>query len=277
LRFLNIFLIIVVSVFGILACMDTAHASVSGTITDSEFVLFDEEPPEGMEELKEDWTWAGSHYAIYHYSAGYWANSRHGQRICDSVANKAIEDSGTIPYDAKIETVNELPQEVKGYLNEGGELSDIGMKFHVGYSQDSREMFEGDVTYTLTENNIKMEFEPKFRVEQGTHVGKPNDVWPSVRVPGVLEGYGSMLFAMWGVEGATYDHYGGYGTGTDINKGLEFVVDKDGHVQPGSYELGGGSSGSNNVPAGTYTHNEVRVGDGTFDGGGGVGLNFIFN
>ena len=280
-RFLNIFLIMIVSVFGVFTCIDSVHASVSGTVT--EFVSADKETPEGMVELEADegdWTWAGDYYPIYHYSrdGGFWANDPSRQRICDSVAFDAINKTGSIPYDANINTVTELPQEVKDYLAKDGSLSDIEVKFHVGYNQDEEEIFEGDVEYTLTEENIEIEFEPIFNVQDRAWVGKPEGVNPSVKVPGVREGYGSMLFAMWGVEGATYDHYGGYGIPEEegIEKGLEFVVDDHGHVQPGSYELGGGFSGSNNAPAGTYTHNEIRVGHGTFDGGGGIGLNFRF-
>lgn len=203
---------------------------------------------------------------FWRHSDGTW---RAGPVTIGSAAIDAgIWRDGRVPYDRDIVINTAHPQEVRDFLSRGGRLEDvkISFSFHNPHLMPT-EAFDGAVRYSVSGSSLEVRFKPVFRVVHRAFVHPDT----AVKAPVMDPQYGMQGLAMWSKVGRI--NFGGIGeNGAGISP-LEilngFVINTAGDIKPGTYAVSGWPGG---MPAGSYSSDEMRVGVGTFNNAGAVGL-----
>ncbi|MGI6487325.1 MAG: hypothetical protein GX964_05180 [Syntrophomonadaceae bacterium] len=71
-----------------------------------------------------------SGFQLWHYSGGYWGNETYGIKLMDKDVAKKIKYDGIIDYTHPITVKKDLPNKVKEYVNNDGNISEKSGTLH---------------------------------------------------------------------------------------------------------------------------------------------------
>lgn len=212
-------------------------------------------------------TFAGTSQASYniqlwHYSGGYWGNTTLGLRIEDSEMKGLY--LGMLEADALNKTVQmlpvNLPEQVIKYLDSGGTLEDIEIKFIC--NKDPLDLFKGNPKYIMKDNKIQVEIKPQFQVQVNNPVFANDKM--NVLFPQIKDGFGNNVYSIFTRSGT---HLG-------MNETIRpnDILNEQGHLVGGKQYTITTDSGASISRDGS----EIKIGNNTFSNGGAVGLDFKY-
>jgi len=270
-RFLVVRLILAVLLFGGIAIAEGIVPSAMAEDANSwpKAVVFGETPPSNYE-------YAGTAQALHgfqlwHYSGGYWANQIYNIRIYDSELD--MLSTGEIVHDQlkrPVRLEKDLPQKVIDYLNGGGSINDVFLRFSSDRGLNPESIFE-EPTYTITGSKITIDTKLVFYVSKVPFVSTSKI--PGLNVPvwqPETEAHGMVTFSIFTRSG---QHLGyTYSAAVDHPIRPEDIVNAQGHLKSGKLFTVITNSGQTITRDGS----EIQIGYGTFASGGAVGLQFYF-
>jgi hypothetical protein len=150
----------------------------------------------GQIEVPQGYAEAASHtpsysFQLWHHSGGYWSNETYGIKLTDDEVEKGIKLNDVIEYSHPVTISTNLPDKVKEYLARGGDIDDVLVKFETTNGLRDHQIFNNIPTYSLSNGQITISFEPKFNVHREYLVTHPG---MKVHVPVIPEGYGKMVY-----------------------------------------------------------------------------------
>jgi hypothetical protein len=150
----------------------------------------------GQIEVPQGYAEAASHtpsysFQLWHHSGGYWSNETYGVKLMDTEVEEGINTLGKIEYNHPVTISADLPNKVKEYFTRGGDIDDVLFKFELTNGLIDYQIFNNIPTYSLSNGQITISFEPKFNVHREYLVTHPG---MKVHVPVIPEGYGKMVY-----------------------------------------------------------------------------------
>jgi hypothetical protein len=221
----------------------------------------------GQIEVPQGYAEAASHtpsysFQLWHHSGGYWSNETYGIKLTDDEVEKGIKLNDVIEYSHPVTISTNLPDKVKEYLARGGDIDDVLVKFELTNGLIDYQIFNNVPTYSLSNGQITISFEPKFNVHREYLVTHPG---MKVHVPVIPEGYGKMVYSVFTPSGTHL------GMNDDIEP--QDIIDCNGNLRDRGKLYGYRQAGQ----AIQYSaYNNIKIGDGTFANGGAVGLEYLF-
>jgi hypothetical protein len=221
----------------------------------------------GQIEVPQGYAEAASHtpsysFQLWHHSGGYWSNETYGVKLMDTEVEEGINTLGKIEYNHPVTISADLPNKVKEYFTRGGDIDDVLVKFEITNGLRDHQIFNNIPTYSLSNGQITISFEPKFNVHREYLVTHPG---MKVHVPIILEGYGKMVYSVFTPSGTHL------GMNDDIEP--QDIIDCNGNLRDRGKLYGYRQAGQ----AIQYSaYNNIKIGDGTFANGGAVGLEYLF-
>lgn len=226
----------------------------------------------------------------WHYSGGYWKFTLNSvnEAVIIKDSDMQMLSKGTLESEAiskYLTATVELPTKVKEHLRNGGSLSDIKVKFDTNNIKYS-DIFSGDCYYKIEGDKLKVSFKPIFNVSDEAIYGKKQDSRMSTEIPQGKPGYSYTLYAIWSKDGV--DLGVGYskeakmsGDSTILNipdnrfiEAPEDIADATGSLKQNGKDYFYKDKFTGEVKKLDPT--KVGIGNGTFQGGGAVGLMFLF-
>ena len=215
--------------------------------------------PDGYAELA--WHTPVYQFEFWHHSGGYWSNQFYGIKLMDGDVEEGIESKRVIDYDFPVTISTALPDKVKEYIADGGNIDDVLIKFELGNGMQDTEIFKNTPTYSIDNDKITISFEPIFNVRTEHLV---DFECMNVHVPTIPAEYGQMVYAMY-TPGGTH-----LGEGSNVEPGD--IIDCDGNLRPDKmFEYHMAGQQSQYLPGG-----QIKIGSGTFANGGAIGLQYLF-
>ena len=236
----------------------------------------------------------------WHYSGGNWKFTLYGSSDSISITDKQMGDIMQQKLLAKelskyIEVKADLPSNIKTYLNNGGDISQVNITFDSG-KMNPKQIYDGDLYYYIDKANGKVivAFKPVFNVSDKPIYGKTDDngkkTGMNIQIPQGKPGYGFTTFALYDKKGTKL------GSAYDINAlnnlywGIpdtqflrvpDDIADSKGNLKNSLSSvkdadrkiLYNADNGSGNK---LINIKDARIGSNTFANGGAVGVGFFF-
>ncbi|NSW82742.1 MAG: hypothetical protein HPY90_05615 [Syntrophothermus sp.] len=204
------------------------------------------------------------YYSIqfWHYSGGYWGCVERGIKLYDKDVANAIKYDNVIPYNDNVNITTPLPEKVKEYLNNGGKLENVKVRFVLPGDAAASKFFKNTPSYTLDSNGLTVSFMPIFAVRDDAFYWDEN---MKVIVPRIKDGFGVMVCSIF--DKTTGKHLG---QTNEIETGD--IADSNGYLKPRKTVAVSDDKGNITY----YDSSQIRIGWGTFKNGGAVGLEYRY-
>lgn len=211
---------------------------------------------------------------LWHYSGGYWGiHTSHPLRINDSQIKGDLEKLAEM-IDETVNFSYTLPDKVKEAVQAGQK---VGVSISHNPAYDYFNTDRGTSRVQIDSNELSVEAYPKFHLLSMRAHGSYEDFVRelSKHIPFVNPQYGTNAYSMFTIDGTSL----GVGTGY-YNPDNSLQLGPEGTIHPSQIADNTGKLKSGfKVKVGgiDYDSNEVKIGHGTFQNAGAVGLTFYYN
>ncbi|SCY17687.1 hypothetical protein [Alkaliphilus peptidifermentans] len=200
---------------------------------------------------------------IWHWSGGYWGNDHF--RIEDDEMDMLA--SGELSHDALDVTYTlkeDLPDRVITFLNNGGSWDDIEIVFSMKRNDVVwYDIFREKPQWRINGNQIETIIKPKFVVDTIDIIYDSPQM--ALRMPQIYEPYGQQVYSVFTPGGSHL------GASWDIE--YKDIISHHGELRKDkNYEHKRWNGGSD----GTKDGSQMKIGHGTFSGGGAIAYEFWF-
>lgn len=213
---------------------------------------------------------------VWHYSGNYWGNSKGiiatDKQINNDLTNLEPAVIGKGGYSIELD----YPEEVKKAIKDGKKVilqvksygtHPIGK--YINFVEDTNKH-----TLSTVDNKLKFKTYPKFNYEEDELTGKAIsykafNLKTKVTIPFVRQGFGSNGYSIFARDGRRHfgASYSAWGEGPKSNKIHPTIINPNGTLKPG-YKI--------KTTSGMKNSGDIKIGNGTFNGGGAVGLHFDY-